>query len=97
MTTIRIQLTADDFRALVSGKPLVFDERDMIRTRRFSFGPSHDHSVNIILEDMGWPDMAAIVREVWHEDAPESKTDFEKIRRGLPESEWQDQSVERKS
>ena len=65
MTAIRITLTADDFKTLISGKSLVFEEREAIKTRRFSFGPSNDHNVALILEDMGWADMATIIQEVW--------------------------------
>lgn len=70
MTTIRIKLSRDDFRALVSGKEISFLEQVAIKTRRFSFGPSTDNNVHLILEDIGWRDMAAIIEEVGREDSP---------------------------
>ncbi|KKN78110.1 hypothetical protein LCGC14_0353370 [marine sediment metagenome] len=60
MTQIRIKLTADDFRTLVTGGEVVLDD-----TGRMHVAASIDHSVHIILEDMGWVAMAAIIEEVW--------------------------------
>lgn len=61
MTTIRITLNKDDFRALVNGDEITIDD-----TGRMRVAASIDHSIHIILEDMGWPDMAHIIEEVWH-------------------------------
>ncbi len=82
MTTIRITLSRDDFRALVSGKEISILEQVAIKTRRFGFGPSSDNDVHLILEDIGWRDMEAIIEEAWHgsdsSDAPERKP-FHKV------------------
>ncbi len=61
MTKIRIKLNKDDFRTLVSGGEITFDD-----TGRMHVAASIDHNVTLILEDMGWPDMAAIIEEVLH-------------------------------
>ncbi len=73
MTSIRIHLTADNYRTLVSGQSLVFEEREAIKTRRFSFGPSKDHRVELILEDIGWEQMASII-EVARADQAKRKS-----------------------
>lgn len=77
MTQIRITLNKDDFRALVSGKEISFLERVAIKTRRFGFGPSSNNDAHLILEDMGWRDMAAIIEEVGREDSPTHRANLE--------------------
>lgn len=73
MTLIRIRLTADDFRTLVSGGEITFDQGKIVRSKGITLKSTIDDGVSIILEDMGWPDMAAIIKEVWKADAPERK------------------------
>lgn len=65
MTLIRIRLTADDFRTLVTGGEVTFDDSDIVRSKGVELRPGSDDGVSIILEDMGWSQMADILQEVW--------------------------------
>ncbi len=77
MTQIRIKLTADNFRTLVSGGEVTFDESYIIASKGITLTSGVGDGVVIILEDMGWRDMAAIVKEAWQgsdsSDAPEAR------------------------
>ncbi len=67
MTQIRIKLTADNFRTLVSGGEVTFDEGDILRSKGVTLTSGVDDRVVIILEDMGWPHMAAMIKKAWDE------------------------------
>ncbi len=66
MTKMRITLNRDDFRTLVSGGEVTFDQSDLVLSNGITFEPASDDGVKIILEDIGWPNMAAIIEEAWH-------------------------------
>lgn len=61
MSDIRLVLTAEDFRDLVSGKAV--ESRDL----------QTGHNVKMILEDMGWDLMVKTIREVQVVDAFEKE------------------------
>ncbi len=98
MTTIRIKLTADHFRTLVTGGEVNFDEKDIVRSKGIELKPTTDDGVSIILEDMGWPNMAAIIEEVWHGDAESQAIKARDWKILHDDSLWNlgDQSPERK-
>ncbi len=77
MTTIKIKLTRDNFKALISGLPVKFDQSDIVRSEGIYLKSSPDDAVEIILEDIGWPIMTTIIEEAWQgsdsSDAPERK------------------------
>ena len=98
MTTIKIKLNRDEFRALISGQPVRLDQQDIVRSERIHLESSIDDSVEIILEDIGWPVMTTIIEEVSSGDASTQAIKARDLKILNDDSVWNlnDQSPERK-
>ena len=73
MTQIRIKLRAHHFRTLVSGGEVTFDESDITRSKAITLQPSMGDGVVIILEDIGWDVMTAIIERERTDPAIEAR------------------------
>lgn len=73
MTQVKIRLTEQNFRDLVSGYEIVFDDEDFRRSDRVSIKGANQDSIHIILSDIGFDHMAEIIEEVRQQNASARK------------------------